>query len=165
MLPWGILEKELLTGTKEIRSGKCHEKMGVNTTGTQEIVGLIWIWDTCKREVISPKNSWRFFCKKGRKQFPKNWIWMWLWTQADAWIPDKLARTEGRRCSGGFPVACVTGPNPSHYTNVRALAGLPAPAILQVTHQTRMHEGKHFLIWILSCFSLLLTCQPHYIWD
>lgn len=54
--------------------------MGVNTTGTQEIVGLIWIWDTFKREVISPKNSWRFFCKKGRKQFPKNWIWMWLWT-------------------------------------------------------------------------------------
>ena len=41
--------------------------------------------------------------------------------------------------------------------------GLPTPAILPVTHQTRTHEGKHFLIWILSHFSLLLTCQPHYI--
>ena len=48
--------------------------------GTQEIVGLIWICDTFKREVISQKNSCRFFCKKGKKQFPKNRIWMWLWT-------------------------------------------------------------------------------------
>ena len=34
--PMGILEKGLLTGTKEIQPGECHEKVGVNTTGRKK---------------------------------------------------------------------------------------------------------------------------------
>ena len=44
----------------------------------------------------------KVFCKKGKKQVPKNWIWMWLWTLK--LMPGSQINLQEQK-EGGAPVA------------------------------------------------------------
>ena len=151
---------EETSDTKEICSGKCHEKGDCQHMQTQEIVELIWAWDAFKREVISPKPSWRLFCKKGRKPLPKNKIWLWLWkSEFWSWGWDHKANMKKDEVAPmeWLSALCITGPNPFCHTSVKALPGLPPcqPASQPTTRPGNTKVGTSWLQpWLTSLYFL-----------